>query len=210
MPNQLILPLGLLACLAAANPASAANPANAANAADATHVADAAKRSDAWELMSIRLGMSEADVMQAMPNATCEKFADGTTSLCFDRDRKLAGEPAKLMVKLLDAQVVYVGVENISIKQGLAGVAALSIKYGAPDRTFNTRADLHGADNDCGSCLYPVSSWLEGNIELFLNVSDWYSSKKDYTYSAIILQDTPVHNGRWVPRYNNKPAATEL
>ena len=106
--------------------------------------------------------------------------------------------------------MVYVAVEAISIKQALAGVDALAIKYGPPDKSFKVHANLHAADNNCGSCLYDHSAWVDGNIELFTNLDDWYSKKKDYTYSALILQDTPVHNGRWVPKYNNKPAATEL
>lgn len=170
----------------------------------------ASDRSSEWALMNIKLGMSEAELRTLMPNAECERFADDTTSLCTDKDRKLAGEAAVLTARLLEGRVIMVAIQDISIAQALTGIEALKTKYGSADRSFKTRADLNKADNDCGFCLYNYSAWVDGNVEMFLNVNDWYSKKRDYNYSSIILQDSPAHNGKWVPKYDNKAAATEI
>ena len=154
--------------------------------------------------------MEEEELKSLMPSSVCEKFPDGTTSLCSDKDRTLAGESATLTAKILDGRVISVGVENISIAQAAAGANVLAVKFGSPDKHYKVRADLHKADNNCGSCLYPTSVWLDGNVKLFTVVNDWYNKKKDYSYSAIFLQDSAVHNGKWVPKYNGKPAASEI
>ena len=170
----------------------------------------AQSRSETWELMGIRLGMTEQDVRKLMPEAECEQFKDGQTALCWNENRTLAGKAATLSVKFLDGRVIRVSVRDIRIAEAKAAIDVLAGRYGSPDGAGSVRADLGGGDNHGGRLLYKTPYWKDGNVEIFLNVSDWYSKKRDTTYSAVILQDTPAYSGLWLKKYKGESAANEI
>jgi len=166
--------------------------------------------SKGWELKGIHLGGSQADVQAQLPTASCvSKPADAGIVLCTDDKNTLGGEPASVVVKLLDGLVVHVSIENLTYEQAYAACAPLAGKFGPATEISKVPTQLQRGRyverQNKERCV-----WRDGENSLYVEPADWTDKKKLFTYSAIILIDEPKHNREWTVRYNAKNSPTDL
>lgn len=168
-------------------------------------LAEEAPTSD-WSLKGLHLGASLADVQAAFPSLKCDvKPFDPALAYCEDASNQLAGEPAFLIVKLLDDKAVYISIENISYAQLQAAVPTLTEKLGAPAVSESIR----GGSLEGTKIVYTNRNhyvWRspgDASVVVVAQPFDWSDHRKNRTYSAITLMDENKHNGEWVVRFNN-------
>ena len=163
-----------------------------------------------WELKGVRLGASVAQVQGAAPGLKCETEAhDPGLVYCIDRQSSLGGQPAFLVVKLLEGQAVYIGLENLTYAQVVSAGPTLLEKFGTPAFSESVVGDAH--DNRSVRTVRRVRHvWRRPDgVVAMTSPFDWTNERRGITYSSISLM-LEEKQKQWGTRFNVRDRATDL
>lgn len=184
--HSLLFSLTLAALLPMA--AVAQNSANKASANKSSSASATTGRSSSWDLKGIRLGMSKADALAAVPQFTCHASAPGVES-CRAKGVTFAGGSAEMGLNLLDDKVINVEAVNLGFDQLIAANDALTAKYGYPDVDNEIRMP-HDFK------YYNNLAWKDGTAHLFTFPD---RSDRSKTPVSVTLRETSLV-GDWIAR----------